>query len=176
MRTKNLKEYEPVRIKALVEMLNGDMEKAANLMGCHYATVTQAIREDVATKRQEMAAHNAINRLETEASIKRRQAEEAVHGELDKLLPPPKQQPTAFLSPQRPGHYDLNPGLRRPIFMKPVEEAQIIEEPPISQELIEKESKPNPNHMVQVLVSIPASKLQSFHRVTALMGAEVAEL
>jgi hypothetical protein len=171
MRTKNLKEYEPVRIKALVEMLNGDMEKAANLMGCHYATVTLAIREDVATKRQEMAAHNAIIRLETEASIKRRQAEEAVQGELDKLLPPPKQQPTLLLSPQKGGHYDLNPGLRRPIFMKPVEEAQVIEEPP----------KLNtdthaPNHMVQVLVSIPANKLQSFHRVTALMGAEVAEL
>jgi len=172
MREKIRKEYEPVRIKTLVRKLNGDMAKAAELMGCHYATVATAIREDVTTKRQEVCAHNAVIRLETEESIKRRQKAEAAQDKLNELLPPPLQQPTALplLEPQQSGHYDRNPPLRRPIFLRPVEEAQVVEDVP------ELEPSLPPDHMVQVLVSIPANKLQSFHRVTTLMGAEVAEL
>jgi hypothetical protein len=169
---KNRKEYEPTHIKTLVEMLDGDKEKAASLMGCHYATVVTAIREDVATRRQEISAHKAIIRLETEESIRRRQEAEAAQAKLNELLLPPLPQPPVLplLEPQQSGHYDRNPPLRRPIFMRPVEEAQVVEDVP--------ELGPSlpPDHMVQVLVSIPANKLQSFHRVTALMGAEVAEL
>lgn len=198
MERKSRREYEPVHVRALIDYCGGSSRDAAEHMHYHYSTIRKIDQNSAATKVQEQVAFDALQRLKArDAALKRVDEKKDIKPiepaplltadssaadmariflgsspKTEESAPPPT---IPVLKHDQPGVMRMLPPGRRSIFTQP---AKTDPKPEVTPELPKPgpTTPPEPNPMVQLLVSIPASKLQSFHRVTALMGAEVAEL